>query len=89
MEIFVSYLYTEDYVYEEAKLPTKPEASTEAEVAQITEQDCPELIVHAKVYIVADKYGIPTLKGLALERFKAALSTIKMDSFAALFQYVW
>lgn len=47
-----------------------------------------ELVVHTKVYTIAEKFNIQGLKDLACEKFKAGLSKEKLDVFTFVLQQV-
>lgn len=46
--------------------PEEPSQQPSTETSQV----CPNLTVHAKVYALAEQYGIPSLKAVALDKFK-------------------
>lgn len=46
---------------------------------QIDDNGAPPLAVHARVYAIADKYGVSLLKDLAKEKFASALKNTKVS----------
>src|SRR4051794_17257066 len=54
------------------------------------EDTCPSLVIHAKVYTLAEKFLIPGLKALAIRKYKAAASaSLGIDDFLQSVQEVY
>jgi len=54
------------------------------------EEKCPSLVIHAKVYALAEKFLIPGLKALAIRKYKAAASaSLGIDDFLQSVQEVY
>ena len=72
----IQYFYTLDYQTSQ-HLPDMPDIDEKHDQSfQLTRGETnladSELVLHTKAYILADKYIIPGLKALALNKFKAA-----------------
>ncbi|TVY27059.1 hypothetical protein LHYA1_G004766, partial [Lachnellula hyalina] len=75
VDLFIKFLYTADYDVLQA-----PETSHDPTVVHTTEPD--ELLVHAKVYILAEKYDVSALKFIASKKFQLSLKLCGIsDSF--------
>ena len=68
VKLMIDFLYLLDYKYPEAP-PKKSADASPAEVAKSQSQ----MVMHARVFALADMYDIPDLKDFALERFKGVV----------------
>ncbi|TVY20480.1 hypothetical protein LARI1_G001840, partial [Lachnellula arida] len=74
VDLFIKFLYTADY-----DVPKMPVTSHDPAVVHTTEPN--QLLVHTKVYILAEKYDVPALKVVASNKFQSSLSSCGPSEF--------
>lgn len=83
---FLEYLYTGDYFPK--KVPGSRSLETDPSIPQVDETG-DQLLKHARVYTLADKFGIGTLKNLASSKIHCVNSTAKGEIAYARYVYAY